>query len=75
MEDTVVGAGVGVRIPEVGCTEAERRRLHPLLRQSLLQLSPQSCHEPVNTQADCQLHCAAISVQVQVTQLVFKTQN
>lgn len=49
VEDTVVGTVVGVWIPEGGCTEAEGRRLHPLLRQSLLQPSPQSLHEPVNT--------------------------
>lgn len=49
VEDAVVGAGVGMRVPEVGRAEAERRGLVLHLRQSLLQLSPQSLHEPVKT--------------------------
>lgn len=49
VEDTVVCAGVGVGVPESGCTVAERRELQLLLRQSLLHLSPQSLHEPAES--------------------------
>lgn len=36
MEDAVVGAGIGMRLPKSGCAEAERRGLLLPLRQSLL---------------------------------------
>lgn len=49
VEDAVVGTLVGMRVPEGGRAEAERRRLVLHLRQSLLQLSPQSLHEPMET--------------------------
>lgn len=51
VEDAVVGAGIGMRIPEGGCAEAERRGLLLHLRQSLLQLSPQSLQEPAETRS------------------------
>lgn len=47
VEDAVVGAGVRMRVPEGGRAEAERRGHVLHLGQSLLQLSPQSLHEPV----------------------------
>lgn len=36
VEDTVVGTGIGMRIPKSGCTEAEGRGLLLHLSQSLL---------------------------------------
>lgn len=63
VEDAVVGAGIGMRIPEGGCTEAEGRGLLLQLRQLLLQLSPQSLREPVET------HHPNLSKGVTITQL------
>lgn len=51
VEDAVVGAGVRMRVPEGGRAEAERRGHVLHLGQSLLQLSPQSLHEPVGGDA------------------------
>ena len=51
VEDTVVSAGVGVRVPERGSTAAERRGFQFVLRQSLLHLSSQGVNEPAELQS------------------------
>lgn len=51
VEDAVVGAGVRVRVPETLPAAAERRKLHLLLLQLLLHLSPESLNEPTDTNA------------------------
>ncbi len=48
VENTVVGARVGVGVPERGPARAHRRQLDPSRRQLLLQGAPQGLQVPAN---------------------------